>query len=166
MSSQSKIGVLTVLVGGGFAFETRCLLQSLEKDHSFTYLVTEWGGRPGVEGIPAGPARRVPSFATVTRPSRAASLWAFVNVFFNSFVVLLFNRHCRVIVIGCSHAVPMLLAGRLLGRRTIFIESVTRVDRLSNTGLLINRLRLAGLFIVQWPALQKRHQETQLGSII
>lgn len=71
-----------------------------------------------------------------------------------------------IIAIGCSHAVPMLLAGRLMGCKSIYIESITRVDKLSNTGRLVYHLRLSSRFLVQWPRLQERYPAGELGSIL
>jgi beta-1,4-N-acetylglucosaminyltransferase len=71
-----------------------------------------------------------------------------------------------VLVLGTPHAVPMLLAARILGRPTVFVESITRVDQLSLTGRLVRRLRLASRLLVQWPGLRVREPGVALGSIL
>ena len=60
----------------------------------------------------------------------------------------------------------MLLAARLLRVRTVFVESITRVGRLSGTGRLIYHCRLATVFVVQWPALRAAYRSSRLGTIL
>ena len=157
---------LLVLSGGGFSFETKCLLKATGDAFDFIYLLTEYGGTPGQDDIPGGEAHRVPSFATVTRSSILISVNAFLTTFTKAAILLARKPIDLVIVVGCSHAVPTLLAGRLFGRRTVFVESITRVARLSNTGKLVYRLRLAGTYLIQWPDLQKRYPASRLGTIL
>lgn len=133
---------------------------------AFTYLRTEFASVPGQGGIPAGEVHEVPSFATVTKRSVRASLRAFLVSFVKALTLIRGRSIDFVLAVGCSHAVPMLLAGRLCKRPTIFIESITRVDQLSNTGKLVYRLRLASSFVVQWPGLQARYPGTQLGTLL
>jgi UDP-N-acetylglucosamine:LPS N-acetylglucosamine transferase len=162
----SKPTVLVVLSGGGFSFETKCLLRDLEEDVTFVYLATQFGGSPGEGGIPSGVSYRVPTFQTVSRRSTAQSLYAFVATFLIALFVVKSRKVTAILGIGCSHVVPMFLAGRLLRRTNIFVESITRTDRLSNTGKIVDKMRLSDMFIVQWPALQALHSRSRLGIII
>lgn len=157
---------LLILSGGGFTFETKCLLASLEHEMAFAYLVTAHGGTPGQGAIPAGEAWPVPSFASVTKPSRMRSLSAFWQTFRITRRVLRTQRIDAVIAIGCSHAAPMFLAARLARIRTVFLESITRTDRLSNTGRLVYHLRLADTFLVQWPGLQPGYPNSRVGTVL
>jgi UDP-N-acetylglucosamine:LPS N-acetylglucosamine transferase len=157
---------LVILSGGGFTFETKCLLSALEDKFDFIYLKTAHGGVPGEDGIPYGKAYAALSFASKTKPSVAASLRAFFKTFAMTLRVIRRTDIDLVLAAACSHAVPMLLAGRLLGRRTICIESITRVDRLSNTGKLVYHLRLASTFLVQWPNLRNDYPLSRLGTIL
>lgn len=158
--------VMTVLAGGGFTFETKCLLQSLESELRFVYLAHEYGGVPGTDGIPLGDLHAVPMFATVTRNSKRQSAKAFVATFRKAIEVMRATPVTGVVGIGCSHVVPMFLAARLLGRRTIYIESITRADRLSTTGRIVYAARLADTFLVQWPELAARLPRAAVGTIL
>ena len=163
---MSRPTALLILAGGGFTFETKCLLASLEREMDFAYLVTRHGGVPGEAGIPAGRSWPVASFSSVTRWSLRRSVGAFWGTFRLTRRVLREGRVEAVIAIGCSHAVPMFLAARLAGTRTVFLESITRTDRLSNTGRLVYRLGLASLFLVQWPGLQAGHPGSRVGTVL
>ncbi|MDT7950286.1 MAG: hypothetical protein RQ966_02170 [Acetobacteraceae bacterium] len=157
---------LTVLIGGGFKFETACLLPKLADSLDLHCFCTEWGGTPGTDGIPVGQYESVPSFATVTRPGYWRSTRAFIVTFWRSLQRIRRHRIDLVFGFGCSHMVPMLLAARLLRRQTIFIESITRADTLSTTGRIVYRLRLADTFIVQWPELKRDWPRAELGTIL
>jgi len=158
--------LLTVIGGGGFTFETKCLLQSLADDTRIVYLIPPLAGVPGVNGLPAGEHHVVPMFATVTENSKIQSAKAFVATFFKALTVLHATRFDAVVAIGCSHVVPLFMAARLAGRQTIFIESITRADKLSITGRIVYALHLANTFIVQWPELVTRFPRAVLGNIL
>ncbi len=165
-SAGRKPLALVILSGGGFTFETGCLLAAMRDDLDFLYLRTEFGGIPGDAGLPAGEWRPVPAFSTKTSGSLARDLRAFLRTLATSLVLARRRRVDLVIAVGCSHAVPMLLAARLLRVRTVFVESITRVSRLSNTGRLIYHCRLATLFVVQWPELRSTYPASRLGTIL
>ncbi|MGH7104846.1 MAG: hypothetical protein ACREFJ_20915 [Acetobacteraceae bacterium] len=157
---------MSILSGGGFTFETKCLLDTIKADFHFVYLKTEFGGTPGVGGIPDAEWHAVPAFSSLTPKSFRKSAVAFGKTFVCAAGLLSRKRIDLVICVGCSHSVPMLLAGRLFRRKTAFVESITRVDKLSNTGRLVYHLRLAGTFIVQWPTLQSIYPRSRLGTIL
>jgi beta-1,4-N-acetylglucosaminyltransferase len=54
-----------------------------------------------------------------------------------------------VVSTGAGLAVPFFLVGRLLGRRLVYVESLSRVSSFSLTGRVV--YRLADAFFVQWP---------------
>ncbi len=158
--------ILVVLTGGGFTFETRRLLDSLGGDVSFVFLRTNKGGTPGEHGIPLGPARIIPQFATKTKSFLGRSAYAFLVTMATTWSVLRAQPVSAVLVVGCSHAVPVFVVSRLLGRPTIYLESVTRADQLSATGKIVYWGRLARLFMIQWPDLQKSYPRSRLGTIL
>jgi UDP-N-acetylglucosamine:LPS N-acetylglucosamine transferase len=158
--------ILVMLAGGGFLFETECLLAGIADDLDFVYLRTYYGGTPGEHSIPHGECHLVRSFASVTQKSLRASIQAFLSTFWTTFGLLRHRPVDAVLCIGCAHAVPMLLAACLLAKRTIFIETVSRTDQLSVTGKLVYYLHLARIFVVQWPDLQSRYPSARLGSIL
>ncbi|MFO7610141.1 MAG: PssD/Cps14F family polysaccharide biosynthesis glycosyltransferase [Candidatus Krumholzibacteriia bacterium] len=64
------------------------------------------------------------------------------------------ERPAAMISTGAGVAVPFLLAARLRGVPTIYVESLSRVHTLSLTGRAA--YRLADEFLVQWPELAAR----------
>lgn len=66
-------------------------------------------------------------------------------------MILLKERPHVIVSMGAEIALPFFYLGKLLGIKTIFIESWCRVENLSKTGKLL--YPIADLFLVQWPQL-------------
>lgn len=66
-------------------------------------------------------------------------------------------RPQAILANGPSVAVPAALLGKMLGARIIYVESASRVQRMSTSGRLV--YPFADLFIVQWPALQAQYRK-------
>jgi UDP-N-acetylglucosamine:LPS N-acetylglucosamine transferase len=60
------------------------------------------------------------------------------------------ERPDAVLSTGAGLAVPFFLAGRLLGIRLVYVESVTRTESISLSGRLV--YRRASRFFAPWPA--------------
>jgi beta-1,4-N-acetylglucosaminyltransferase len=73
--------------------------------------------------------------------------------FFWALSILLRERPDVIVSTGSEIALPFLYLGKLLGARTIFIESWCRVEDLSLTGRLV--YPVVDQFWVQWPQLLK-----------
>lgn len=64
-----------------------------------------------------------------------------------------------VISTGAGVGVPFLLMGRLLGIKTIYIESVTRVHKLSLSARLV--YPFVHEMLVQWPELTRKYRKAR-----
>lgn len=165
-TKTDKPVVLISLSGGGFTGETKSLLAALRSDFAFVYLKAPWAGEPGEPDVPMGTSYEIPAFGSYTEPSIRKSARAFAATFLTACRVLRRARVDLVVGVGSSHVPSMLLAGRLFRKETVFIESLTRVDKLSTSGVLVYHLRLARTFIVQWPALQRLYPRSRLGTLL
>jgi beta-1,4-N-acetylglucosaminyltransferase len=79
------------------------------------------------------------------------------NLLRNSYLaarVIAREKPTAVISTGAGVAVPFLHLGRILGLRTVYVESLARVTNLSLTGRLV--YPVVHDFIVQWPELAGR----------
>lgn len=81
----------------------------------------------------------------------------FIRNLFLAFRILTKNRPEVVISIGAGVGVPFLYAAKLLKIRTIFIETLSRINDLSLSGKLV--YPVADHFIVQWPELAGRYKK-------
>jgi len=67
------------------------------------------------------------------------------------FFIMLAERPDVVFSTGAAPGCIGILIGRLVGARTIWLDSIANVERLSLSGRLIRRV--AGLVLTQWPEL-------------
>jgi beta-1,4-N-acetylglucosaminyltransferase len=76
------------------------------------------------------------------------------------------RRHDPEVILstGAALAVPFFLLGKLLRRRLIYVESLTRIEGLSVTGRLV--YPLADALFVQWPEAARRARLRYAGSVI
>jgi len=78
--------------------------------------------------------------------------------------VLRRRRPDAILSTGAGLAVPFFLAGRLLGIRRVYVESVTRTESLSLSGRLV--YPLASRFFVQWPAVAERFRRAEYAGAV
>jgi UDP-N-acetylglucosamine:LPS N-acetylglucosamine transferase len=69
--------------------------------------------------------------------------------------VLLRERPSILISTGSEIAIPALLLGKLIGCRTVYVESISRSKDLSGTGRIL--LGRVDNFLIQWPEVAQRY---------
>ena len=70
------------------------------------------------------------------------------------------HRPDLILSTGAGVAVPFLLLGKVLGCRTVFVESITRIETLSLSARLV--LPFLDRLLVHWPQLQTRCPRAEL----
>lgn len=65
---------------------------------------------------------------------------------------------------GAGVSVPFFWLGRLLGRRCVYVESLTRIDSVSLSGQLV--YPFASEFFVQWRGAQRGRRSRYVGSLL
>ena len=88
---------------------------------------------------------------------------ALVN-FFVAFPILWKAKPDLVISTGAGLAVPFIYASKLLGIRSIYIESITRARDLSLSGRLV--YYFVDEFYVQWPGHEEKHSKAKFCGIV
>lgn len=78
--------------------------------------------------------------------------------FIKAFYILLLEKPDLILSTGSEIAIPFFYIGKLLQIKTIFIESLTRINELSGTGKIL--LKVTDIFLVQWPNLSKKYKNT------
>lgn len=100
----------------------------------------------------------------VYSPQYGERWWQVLFTMISGFVVaarfLVRTRPRWIISTGAEIAVPFFVVGKMLGIRTIFVESYTRVTRLSRTGMLL--LPLSDSFFVQWASLYEMYRKNSV----
>jgi beta-1,4-N-acetylglucosaminyltransferase len=70
------------------------------------------------------------------------------------------HRPDVILTTGAGVAVPFLILGKLLGSRTVFVESITRIESLSLSARLV--LPFLDRLFVHWPQVQARYPQAEL----
>jgi UDP-N-acetylglucosamine:LPS N-acetylglucosamine transferase len=78
-------------------------------------------------------------------------------ILIKSFSIITRLRPFAIISSGPGIAVPICIAGKIFFSKIIFIETGSRVTRLSTTGKVL--YRFADLFFIQWPELKKKYSK-------
>ena len=164
--------LLVTLCGGGWHRETVRILESLPPDeYRFAYVYGHQGGVHGAARLTTpcpgprypihylGPTRKTAS-RFVANPIRL------MISFLEAFRLMRALRPDALLAVGTATAVPLFVAARIYRIPCIFVESLTRVERLSLTGRIIDRLKLASRFYVQWPSLTQRHPSTRFAGAV
>lgn len=88
---------------------------------------------------------------------------AIIN-FFKALKILRKSQPDLVISTGASLAVPFIFASKLLGIKTIFIESISRANKLSLSGRIV--YNLVDEFYVQWPECIEHYPKAQYRGVV
>lgn len=78
-----------------------------------------------------------------------------LKAFTQAIFILLRERPDVVFSTGAEIAIPFLWIGKVLGAKTVYIESWCRIQTKSATGPLV--YPIADLFLVQWPTLLHKY---------
>ncbi|MCA9254384.1 MAG: hypothetical protein KDA33_02050 [Phycisphaerales bacterium] len=154
--------VLVTLFGGGWYREILKIAERLPGDRfRFVYAYGYLNDVHGAADLSMPhPGARLPiRFLGPTRKrwyGRLVNGWNFVVACVEALRMVRSQRPNVILGMSTASSIPLFLAGRLIGARCIFVESLTRVDRLSLTGRIVYHARLADVMYGQWPQLQKR----------
>jgi len=152
-----RLRILVTMVSGGMLWQARSLLERLGNGHDYV-LVTAPDDRRTVQShFPDVSLNLVPFPSSSGLRSLRDKLLAPVASLWRSGLLVRRFRPDVVLCVSTCLALPLFFWGRLWGARTVYVESATRVTKLSRTGWLVLRLRLASRFYVQWPALARIH---------
>jgi UDP-N-acetylglucosamine:LPS N-acetylglucosamine transferase len=148
-AGSSRMKLMITLGGGGFLLEAQSLLRRLGTDYEYCYITGEDCIVP--KELVGAEIYKMRPFALLGEPHLWQRVPAFLKALVQAYRSLSRSKPDCVICVGSAMAVPMCLAARTLGVRTVFVESITRFERPSVTARLVSHLRLADRVYVQWP---------------
>lgn len=99
----------------------------------------------------------------VLKQEAREGLRALIN-FVQAIGIIWRKRPELLISTGAGLAVPFIAAAKLLGVRTVFIESISRTRELSLSGKLV--YPLVDELYVQWPECRKRYPRSQYRGVV
>jgi UDP-N-acetylglucosamine:LPS N-acetylglucosamine transferase len=153
--------IAVVLGRGGHTAQTFTLVDLLGQNFQYLYMIGLLD--PLTPKKIRIPGRVLPVLTPRLLPqdSRIMSVFRTIFTLILSFFYFLLFRPKLVISCGTGMTVPVFFSARVLGIKTAFIESISRVESLSITGRLM--LGKVNLFIVQWQKLADKILGTSYG---
>ncbi|MHA1239121.1 MAG: PssD/Cps14F family polysaccharide biosynthesis glycosyltransferase [Candidatus Odinarchaeia archaeon] len=147
---------MVILGGGGHTYEMNKLIRKLGK-REYIYVANHDDVLSAVKLDFPG---KVYKIVRPRKPGEAPfkALIRTLIAFIQSFILLILTNPQVIIGNGPALNLPIFYAGKILGKRLIYVESVCRVYRLSLTGRLL--LKIADLFFVQWKELKNKYPNT------
>jgi len=147
-----KKRVLLTLTGGGFLWEAQSLANGLGEGLEYHFVtVPDAACKVDVVGLPQGEVHLIEKITAMSSRSLLKKLRNSLVSFIGAYRVVRKVRPEAVICVGTSIAVPLCFWARAFGIKSIFVESITRVTRPSQTGRILSMLRLCDRLYVQWP---------------
>ncbi|HTH27150.1 MAG TPA: UDP-N-acetylglucosamine--LPS N-acetylglucosamine transferase [Sphingobium sp.] len=92
------------------------------------------------------------------------SLVAFVPIFWRAIGIVLRERPKAMITTGSAPMLAFLLLGRLMGCRTLWIDSIANAEHLTSSGRIARKF--ASKVICQWPDVAEREGVECWGAIL
>ena len=89
---------------------------------------------------------------------------AFAPVFARAIRILIRERPTAIVTTGSAPMLAFITLGRLIGCRTLWVDSVANSERLSSSGRLAKRI--AHVCVSQWPAVAKQENIPCWGSVL
>jgi beta-1,4-N-acetylglucosaminyltransferase len=145
--------ILVNLGMGGHTSQILRLVNLLGPNYIYEYVI-------GHDDQTSAKKVKFPGKVYVIKNPRLMKDKSLIKVVFNmlpttigAFKVLWESKPNVIISAGPSMAIPLLWLARVMGIKTIFIESWVRVHHKSKTGKLV--YPISNLFFVQWPTMKK-----------
>lgn len=76
-----------------------------------------------------------------------------VYIFIKSFYILIKEKPNIIISTGVLASIPMILIGKILNKKIIYIESFAKINSPTKTGSFIYKYNIADRFYVQWESM-------------
>jgi UDP-N-acetylglucosamine:LPS N-acetylglucosamine transferase len=132
--------ILAIASVGGHWVQLLRITKGL-RDVKITYVTTNGNFKNMVEGS---------NFFSITDGSRWSKLKLILS-FLEVFKIIYREKPAVIITTGAAPGLMAILSGKLLGIRTVWIDSVANVDELSMSGKIA--LKFANRVYTQWPNL-------------
>jgi hypothetical protein len=136
--------ILAIASGGGHWVQLQRLTPAFE-NHEVCYVTT----LPGLVG--AVSRAKVSIVRDASRTDRLGLIVLIAQIFW----IIITQRPNIVISTGAAPGAIALRIGKMLGARTVWIDSFANVDELSMSGQLVRKY--ADLWLTQWPQLVEKY---------
>ena len=150
-----KKKILVVLGAGGHTEQMLKLVESLKSKFIFVYVVAS-DDKVSKDRINiTGKTFSILNPRKMTDKSLMVCFFKFIYSFFQSVKIILKTNPTGVLTCGPGLAIPIIISGKLFGKKVIFLESWSRVYTKSLSGKIA--YSFSNLFFVQWPELKQKY---------
>ncbi|MBN8486322.1 MAG: hypothetical protein J0M20_01115 [Burkholderiales bacterium] len=112
----------------------------------------------------AGYAKDVKERLWVVPDANLTRLWAMCRLFVSVGWIMIRLRPAFVVTTGAAPGLAAVIWGRLLGARTVWIDSIANAEELSGSG--VHARRFAHVWLTQWEHLAKPGGPAFWGSVL
>ena len=148
---NGRLGICVVSSIGGHLDEVMQLLPVI-REHDYYFVVNAEGNLPAqIEG-------------KTMRIVHSERDWKLLVNLWEAARILKAKRPDVIISCGAGPAVPFAIVGKLMGVKTVFVESFAAVETPTLTGKIL--YRIADLFVYQWKSLAPFYPEGIYGGAI
>ncbi|KAF8020117.1 hypothetical protein BT93_G0734 [Corymbia citriodora subsp. variegata] len=181
--SQKTYSTLVILRSGGYTAEMLNLLSVLQKDRfAPRFYVTAATDNMSLQkarvmedslvdaaGVKVGESAKYMQIyrSREVGQSYITSVWTTLVATAHALYIMIQLRPEVILCNGPGTCIPLCIIAflfKVLGIRwssIFYVESIARVRRLSLSGLLLYKLRVANLFFVQWPQLHRKYPRAE-----
>jgi len=151
--SKQKSKVFAISSPGGHWIQLTRLCAGLEGQHEIVYAMPDKLFKPKRD-------QKVYSVVDVSADDK----WKLVPCAFQVAYILLKERPDAILSTGAAPGVVAILLGKLLRIRTIWVDSIANVQKISRSGELVRKR--ADVFLTQWEHLSDPQQVLFKGSVL
>lgn len=151
MSQRKK--VFAISSPGGHWIQLTRLCAGLESNHDIVYAMPDKLFKPKQD-------QTVYSVMDVSADDK----WKLIPCAFQIGRILLKERPSAIISTGAAPGAVAIMLGKILGIRTIWVDSIANVQKISRAGRLVQHR--ADVFLTQWPHLSDEKQVLHKGSVL
>jgi len=160
--SKKHSRVLAVASGGGHWVQL-CRLMPAWDGCQMTFVTTDPGFRKGLAQSVAERGQPEPRFFVVQEANRWQKL-RLLKSLIQAALILIRVRPDVVVTTGAAPGYFMIRLGKMMGARTIWLDSIANAEELSLSGRMAGRY--ADLWLTQWPHLAQPDGPRYVGSVI
>lgn len=156
------VRVLAVASAGGHWVQLM-RLRAAWRDFEVIYVTTDPGVGPVLRAQALSAGEAAPELRVVQEANRWQK-YRLIKQLFQLAWIMLRLRPDRVITTGAAPGYFAVRLGKLLGARTVWIDSMANAEELSLSGQKVGKY--ADLWLTQWPHLAREGGPTYLGSVL
>ncbi len=138
--------ILTVVNAGGHLTQAMCIMSVIEEFHLVTSVNLD---------IDLG-AKSV----TIIKSTQFGFLRHFINIF-KAFLIIYKVRPEAIFSTGGPICIPFSIAAKVLGIKFIYLDTLSRVEDLSNTAKFLHKYNLASEIYCQWQNVANKYNEIE-----